>query len=416
MSLLGSLLLVSVLSNISTLSLAFQILDLKTTTIGSAASLNTRTLTTTGRRRRSTPPSTTTTRPSSSICNSGGSHSRSNRIGCLGLFSRDPLLVPPSSCIHTIYSTALAAEAERSSLDRSSSSRDTAVNNLGAVVDDKNPSSGSQKNNKSLKQQQQQQLELPWGQRQKWALRDNISKYTVEIPQLRQDGLAAGGSSSGSSTTSSSSSSVYVMWRAMTRDIFELAGYDVEFLRSKYLATMNGNDIDNEHDTNPPIHSIVPGVLPLIDKFEFQSNGGISGKIEGLGGIANGTTIQTSPLAHVQLTIPRGYVITEDGSAAYELGVPLSEEKYSFDLANMLKNVDASNGSGGGANVVWQDTVRSGVQETGKMAMMSVAGSVSDKNTRDMLVNLGATTAILLGGATAVNMLSHHLTVNVFWV
>jgi hypothetical protein len=113
----------------------------------------------------------------------------------------------------------------------------------------------------------------------------------------------------------------------------------------------------------------------------------------------------------VQLTIPRGYVLTEDASAAYELGMPLSEEKYSFDLANMLK-VDASTNR---ANVVWQDTVRSGVKETGKVAL-NLAGSVSDKETRDMLTNLGATTAILLGGATAVNMLSHHLTVNVFWV
>jgi hypothetical protein len=47
---------------------------------------------------------------------------------------------------------------------------------------------------------------------------------------------------------------------------------------------------------------------------------------------------------------------------------------------------------------------------------LNLAGSVSDKETRDMLTTLGATTAILLGGATAVNMLSHHLTVNVFWV
>jgi len=32
------------------------------------------------------------------------------------------------------------------------------------------------------------------------------------------------------------------------------------------------------------------------------------------------------------------------------------------------------------------------------------------------LVKLGASTGLLLAGATAVNMLSHHLTVNVFWV
>lgn len=359
-----SLLLAVFLSHFYTLSLAFQILDPQI--IGGTFR---------------------SWRSSTNIHSRCSIDSRSNSIQGVRPFSsliqvqkEDPFL---SS---SFYQTALLA-AEQSFSD--SSSRDT---NNQAIFDNRTSSTSTGSN--STKRTPPQQLELPWGQRQKWALKDNVSKYTVDIPQLKQ-------SITGPSDSLTSS---YVMWRAMTRDIIELAGYNVEFLQSKYLETMNESDKDE-------IHSIVPGVLPLIDKFEFQSNGGISGRIEGLAGIADGTTIQTSPLVHVQLTIPRGYVLTEDGSAAYELGMPLSEEKYSFDLANMLK-VDASTNR---ANIVWQDTVQSGVKETGKVAL-NLAGSVSDKETRDMLTNLGATTAILLGGATAVNMLSHHLTVNVFWV
>ena len=46
----------------------------------------------------------------------------------------------------------------------------------------------------------------------------------------------------------------------------------------------------------------------------------------------------------------------------------------------------------------------------------NIVEAVGDQETTNMLVNLGASTAILLGGATAFNMLQHHLTVNVFWV
>lgn len=270
-------------------------------------------------------------------------------------------------------------------------------------------------------------LELPWGQRQKWALRDNVHKYTVDIPQLA-DGVV-----SNKGVVSGLSSDTYVMWRALTRDVMELAGYDVEFIRSKYVETMRGEEHESPpspssssslqgqpKEDNNNVHEndsiVVPGVLPLLDQFEFQSNGGISGKIQGLRGIADGTTIQTSPLAHIQLTIPRGYVLTEDGSSAYELGIPKTsvEEQvlgYSLDLAKLKM--------GSTSKSVYDDVVpnlmrgwENGMNRNDGRA----AVNVSDPETTDMLVNLGATTAILLGGATAVNLLSHHLTVNVFWV
>lgn len=240
--------------------------------------------------------------------------------------------------------------------------------------------------------EKQDNLDLPWGDRQKWALKDNISKYTVEIPQLEK----AMGTKS------------FVMWRALCREHIELTGYDVEFLQSKYISSMQDDSDDKNQDKKKKEKKItIPGSLPLLDNFEFQSNGGVSGKIQGLKGIADGTTVQTSPLVHVQLTIPRGYVLTEDGSSAYELGQPLSEESYSLDIANMnVKNIDADG---------VKKTLKAGVDETGKVAS-NIVEAVGDQETTNMLVNLGASTAILLGGATAFNMLQHHLTVNVFWV
>jgi hypothetical protein len=59
--------------------------------------------------------------------------------------------------------------------------------------------------------------------------------------------------------------------------------------------------------------------------------------------------------------------------------------------------------------------LKSGVEETTRVAG-NLASVVGDKETTSMLVNLGATTGIVLGGALAVNLLSHHLTLNVFWV
>lgn len=267
---------------------------------------------------------------------------------------------------------------------------------------------------KKYKSRSLQDLDLPWGKRQSWALKDCVNKYLVEIPQLENG--------------DDNSDCTYVMWRALTRENIELAGYDIEFLRLKYVDAMADDDNENgngaDSNTDAPVKANMkakaPGALPLLDNFEFQSNGGVSGKIQGLRGIADGTTVQTSPLVHVQLTIPRGYVLTEDGSAAYELGFPLSEERYSMDIAKMNVNVNMPMSSM--SSVIssidgdeLKRTLKSGVEETGKVAS-NIAVSVGDRETTSMLVNLGASTAILLGGATALNMLAHHLTVNVFWV
>ena len=242
----------------------------------------------------------------------------------------------------------------------------------------------SEESTKSSKRKDGLDLDLPWGERQEWALRDNIQKYILEIPQLKNN-------------SDGNTFNRYAMWKALMRDTIELAGYDVSFLRQKY-------------ETDAELKGEAPGALPLLDGFEFKSNGGVSGQIQGLCGIADGTTVQTSPLVHVQLTVPRGYVLTEDGSSAYELGSPLSEDFYNLDIAGMGRNLKVELDVNGVAQ-----SLKSGVEETTRVAG-NLASVVGDKETTSMLVNLGATTGIVLGGALAVNLLSHHLTLNVFWV
>jgi len=226
-------------------------------------------------------------------------------------------------------------------------------------------------------------LEMPWGEQQQWALRDNIHRYLVEIPQLAYE------------NEKGQPESTYALWMALTRDVIELAGYDIEFIRKKYKETMAGF----EHPSKIKLPSSPPKSLPLLDQFDFQPNGGVSGKIQGLKGFADGTSVQTSELVQVQLTIPRGYVLTKDGSSAYELGLPLSEETYSSDIARMKIKIS-------------EDEIKKGlvssIEKTGQI--------MGDRETTDLLINLGSATAILLGSATAINMLSHHMTVNVFWV
>jgi hypothetical protein len=110
----------------------------------------------------------------------------------------------------------------------------------------------------------------------------------------------------------------------------------------------------------------------------------------------------------VEVTIPLGYVLTEDDGIAYELGKPLVQGEDFYSLDGTTKTAIRTAGSLGkqaASNLAAGFNTR-GTPQT--------AGSEEDANV--MLVRLGASTGLLLAGATAMNMLSHHLTVNVFWV
>jgi len=203
--------------------------------------------------------------------------------------------------------------------------------------------------------------DLPWTTFQDWALRDNLSNYVVIIPRK-----------------GSKDPELYALWRTMGREVVELSGYPIEMLQQMHARQLQKGETSSDLRL-----STTPASLPLLDDYKFEMFGGLSGKVYGIVGLLDGTRVETSQVKDVQVTLPKGYVETHDGSVAYELGMPCTDRAgYSLGI------------SSGDSKIV-------------------VSQLPTDT---EFLVKLGASTGILLAGATAVNMLSHHLTVNVFWV
>ncbi len=233
--------------------------------------------------------------------------------------------------------------------------------------------------------------DMPWSDIQKWALEDNIQKFTVTIP---------------------SSKKRVALWRTMAREVTELAGYPIPFLVKMHQRSLktNGNNITLASTAESP------GVLPMVDDFEFASNGGVSGRAYGIPGIADGTRINTPPLVFVEQTIPLGYVTTEEDELgvafSYELGLSASSSVYSLD------GTERSSALLSARRLVLEGAADSSKRLADVAKDMQVTGSglLSDTESNRDLVYLGGATAMLLASATAVGMLSHHLTVNVFWV
>ena len=207
--------------------------------------------------------------------------------------------------------------------------------------------------------------DMPWSHNQEWAMKDNLSKYTVQV-HIEEDGR--------------DKLHVYTLWRTLSNEVTALSGYPLKFLVDRY------QDMQEELSTETSIE-----VLPYIDGFTFESDGGVSGRVYGIAGVAEGTRIQTTPVAGVELTLQKGYILTQEG-IIYELGLPASETTALDGQMKMAQRAASS--------------------------IQSVASDVelSDVVENDELVKLGALTAVLLSGAWAVETLSHHLTVNVFWV
>lgn len=240
-------------------------------------------------------------------------------------------------------------------------------------------------------------FDMPWGDLQSFALRDNLPKYIVTIPVPGKKGKYG----------------TFALWRSLLNECTELAGYDVEFVRRRYEEDVKtredwkGYQIGNAGGSGGSSKkaSAAPGLLPLLESFEFQADGGVTGLSYGLPGIANGSQIRTPAVTDIESTVIIGYIRTHDGSAAYELGSPAGNF-YSEDMRrNMLENVART------ASTLVQNGV-AGATEAGKVVVANGATGSADSN----LINLGGMTAMLLAGASAVGMLSHHLTVNVFWV
>eukprot|EP00521_Asterionellopsis_glacialis_P016327 CAMPEP_0195300776 /NCGR_PEP_ID=MMETSP0707-20130614/28107_1 /TAXON_ID=33640 /ORGANISM="Asterionellopsis glacialis, Strain CCMP134" /LENGTH=316 /DNA_ID=CAMNT_0040363561 /DNA_START=180 /DNA_END=1127 /DNA_ORIENTATION=+ len=227
-------------------------------------------------------------------------------------------------------------------------------------------------------------LDMPWTDFQEWALRDNLPKYLVSIPTKK----------------SGNKQELFALWRTMTREVTELSGYPIDFLQEMHGKYLLKKLKEEEYDDDKVRVKVTPGMLPFLDEFEFATGGGVSGKAYGIPGIADGTKIETTGIKDVTATVPKGYVRTEDGSIAYELGIPL-RDFYSLDGTSGTKDALLNTGKS--------------VTKTANGALASSGAGSYQEDPDAMLLRLGASTGILLAGATAVNMLSHHLTVNVFW-
>eukprot|EP00522_Entomoneis_paludosa_P016155 CAMPEP_0172464736 /NCGR_PEP_ID=MMETSP1065-20121228/51420_1 /TAXON_ID=265537 /ORGANISM="Amphiprora paludosa, Strain CCMP125" /LENGTH=342 /DNA_ID=CAMNT_0013221071 /DNA_START=69 /DNA_END=1097 /DNA_ORIENTATION=+ len=231
-------------------------------------------------------------------------------------------------------------------------------------------------------------LDMPWSELQEWALHDKISQYTITVPIT---------SAEGTETMRS-----YTLWRAMTEDVPELAGYPLSFLVARSV------EMRQKEKTKAGIIPTSPEILPFLDDFCFEPTGGLAGRIYGITGVADGTRIQTTPVADVQLTIPKRFVRTEDGQIIYELGRPaasMAPDGLSLEGgAQMADRVAAS----------MLETTTNGLSNLNNANNQQPNGlaEILDPD----LVNLAGLTAVVLAGAAAMGSLSHHLTVNVFWV
>ena len=226
---------------------------------------------------------------------------------------------------------------------------------------------------------------LPWSPKQEWALRDNISKYSVFLLTSRQQLQQQ------QQPISDHKNGKVVLWRTMVREITELSGYDIPRIQSQYqLLTLASSDSDGL------ILSDI--LLPFIDQYEFQIHGGVSGFVYGMKGILDGTRIQTSSLIQSEYTIPRGYIQTQDECIAYELGSPLGQtntgDRRMIQEQNLVSLLTAKN------------TLDTGARGTDVVTKAIL--SLAQPWTGPII--------ILTGAAVLVHLLSHHLTVNVFWV
>jgi hypothetical protein len=276
--------------------------------------------------------------------------------------------------------------------------------------------------------------QYPWSTVQDYVLRDSLPKFTIRIPVEQKN------SSSSSSSTSISTApgkietrknkehnvvfSSFALWRSLIEETPELSGYPIDFLQARYNEQQTRgfkSDDEDEKVTKevdlPPRSNTttIPTILealPFLDDYEFSNEGGICGNVYGLDCVADGSRITTPAVINVKESLPKGYIQTSDGSALFELGRP--------------KGNDERRINGHISDASYWKTIPSGVAVVAKKSIENAAGTVSnidlnavsyDTDDADgLLLRLGATTGILLAGATAINMLSHHMTVNVFWV
>lgn len=259
------------------------------------------------------------------------------------------------------------------------------VSNEGSTSNNTQTAAPSNEKQKTLnpKPTQKQDYDFPWTEKQVWALSDSLSRFTVQVPikEERVDGVE---------TTTLQK---FTLWRTLSKEVVELSGYPLQFLVERQMELQN--ESDTESPTNAPkIIRTSRTILPYLDDYEFTTSGGLSGAVFGVQGVAEGTRIETAPLDDIRETIPKGFVRTEC-SVLYELGSPRNQE----DVQSL--------GSRAGSLI---SSAKDAAQDYRPGEIVKV-GPLDRE-----LVQLGALTGVLLLGASAFETLSHHLTVNVFWV
>lgn len=240
---------------------------------------------------------------------------------------------------------------------------------------------------------------------QEWALRDHVSKYAIRL-------VLDSGDNSDSGKGKHQQLHRLVRWRSLINGTPELVGYPIDFVIARYAEIRSSKGDDDDAVSSSTSSSLLFGgwsteVLPYLDRFRFEANGGLSGDAFGLKGIQDGTRIRTNPLVHVEHTIPLGYVVTEDGSVVYELGRPV-------ESSDIIRPEDV---------IMTADSVRATTAAGLRESMGSRLAAVNFNNNNNGallfdpdLVQLAGLTAVVLTGAWAMQALSHHLTVNIFWV
>jgi hypothetical protein len=236
---------------------------------------------------------------------------------------------------------------------------------------------------------------IPLNDLQLVSLRNRIPKFTIPMESVSGGGRP--------------SRRFVVLWRSLLDDSPDLAGFPIPFL-AEQAQSMDAAQILLANETSPTIlreaidDNIVDWerVLPYIDAYQFESGGGLSGLVYGIAGVSDGTRIRTTPVGDVQTTLPRNFVKTADG-CFYELGKPsfVDEKDMKYDSLR-------------GASKRWY---RDGSEvATSMLSKTAIADNLSSSIVDTEILQLSALTALVLGGSYVLGTLSHHLTVNVFWV
>ena len=248
---------------------------------------------------------------------------------------------------------------------------------------------------------------------QMMTLKSKITKYIVPSPNVF----------TGNANHLDSSKRFIILWRNLLNDTPELAGYPVSFLAEQMKSIMHFLDLKSNTSTALTSSELAIKnfcneaeidwdlVSPYMDDYTFEVGGGLTGLVYGVTGVAEGTKICTTSVGELQATIPRNYIQTGDG-CIYELGRPAISKISETQIPDMMQSYSLSGNT--------KEQFRNG-KETIVSQFSKGIRAVDDRANEDTvidsdLLNLAGLTTLVLGGAMAMETLSHHLTVNVFWV